>query len=80
MTQAVAVSTASPFKFNKSVLQAVSEDTLKEMTEFEMLTVLSEKTGCAIPTPLTGLDQKPVLHSGVCDVEKMRDAVSDFLK
>lgn len=79
MTPTVAVSTASPFKFNKSVLQAVSEDTLKEMTEFEMLTVLSEKTGCPIPTPLTGLDQKPVLHKGVCDVDAMRSAVSDFL-
>ena len=79
MTQTIAVSTASPFKFNKSVLQAVSEGELQDMSEFEMLTVLSEKTGAAIPEPLTGLDKKPVLHKGVCDVSAMPQAVSEFL-
>lgn len=79
MTKTVAVSTASPFKFNKSVLQAVSGGISEAMSEFEMLTVLSRKTGCPIPKPLMGLDTKPILHKQVCEVDAMRQVVSDFL-
>ncbi len=80
MTKTVAVSTASPFKFNKSVLQAVAQEELKAMSEFDMLTVLSETTGCPIPAPLKDLDKKPILHKDVCAVAAMPEAVSNFLQ
>lgn len=79
MTKTVAVSTASPFKFNKSVLQAVSNGETPEMSEFEMLTALSERTGCPVPAPLTGLDKKPILHERTCEIQDMAAEVSAFL-
>lgn len=79
MTKTVAVSTASPFKFNKSVLEAIGGSPASELSEFEMLTVLSDKTGSPVPTPLMGLDKKAILHERTCDIPEMASEVSAFL-
>ena len=96
MMPTVAVATASPFKFNRSVAKAVCDpeetvDTLAEngsvsgnaagqADEFGLLDVLANATGCTAPAPLRGLDRKPVLHRGECGAEDMPAAVLDFLK
>lgn len=81
MTKTVAVSTASPFKFNKTVAEALyGADSVKGKSEFEILDELSDKTGWEIPVPLRDLDKKPVLHKGVCDVSAMKAEVDAFLK
>ncbi|AEY65473.1 threonine synthase [Clostridium sp. BNL1100] len=80
VTKAVIVSTASPFKFNESVVKAIAgEETIKGKTEFELLSVLSEKSGLRIPAPLKELDKKPVLHKGFCEPINMIDKVKDAL-
>jgi threonine synthase len=79
-TQTIAASTASPFKFNKSVAEAIfGRDAVQGMTEFELLEYLSAKTGHPIPEPLKGLDQKPVLHRGVCMPADMEDRIARIL-
>ncbi|MBP5781477.1 MAG: threonine synthase [Clostridia bacterium] len=93
LTPTVAVSTASPFKFNRSVAEAVFSSTngygslpdgaapdTDNISEFTLLTLLSETTGCPIPAPLQGLNKKPLLHTGVCDKDKMEDEVLSFLR
>jgi len=78
---AVAVSTASPFKFNKTVAEAIFGTAAADgRTEFEILEDLSGKTGLEIPVPLRNLDQKPVLHDKICDVSAMKAAVDAFLQ
>lgn len=77
----VAVSTASPFKFNNTVAEAIfGAETVEGRNEFEILEILSQKTGREIPLPLRDLDQKKVLHSQVCDIADMKAAVDAFLQ
>lgn len=77
-TYSVIVSTASPFKFASNVLEAVYSGE-KPSSELEMAKVLSEITNCPIPKPLTGLQQRPILHKSSCEKENMTDFITDFL-
>lgn len=78
-TPCVIVSTASPFKFGKSVLSAISSENFDELGEFEILQKLSEITGEKCPGQLANLENKPVRFSKVCSRDKMEKAVFDFL-
>lgn len=81
-TPTVVVSTASPFKFNSSVLKAISDkpEAYDELTEFAMLDELSNVTGLPVPEPLMGLDTKAILHGRTCNTDEMADEVRYFLK
>ena len=74
-TPAVIASTASPYKFSKAVLQAVSPEIELPETEFEMVDKLNELTGTAVPAPLAGLKNKTSRFSDVTEVDKMQDYV-----
>jgi len=73
MTQAVVVSTASPYKFAASVLDALEGSS--PANEFDALAALEQATGAACPPPLCGLDKKPVRFTTVCDAAQMADYV-----
>ncbi len=80
VTKAVIVSTASPFKFNESVVKAIlGEQAVEGKSEFELLSVLAEKSGLNIPEPLKDLDKKPVLHKETCDPVDMIGKVKEAL-
>jgi len=77
---AVIASTASPFKFGSSVADAVfSPDMIEGRDEFELLYLLEEHTGVAMPEGIRGLEKKEILHKTVCTVEDMKKTVSTFL-
>lgn len=76
----IIVSTASPYKFAKSVLSAISDKDVSGVDEFDALSVLSEKTKTAIPFPLLGLSDKEIRHNKLCAVPELKQAVLDFLK
>lgn len=76
----IIVSTASPYKFAKSVLEAVSDEDVSWVGDFEALNVLSEKTGTPVPLPLLNIEQRPVLHDALCEVKDLQPIVLDFLK
>ncbi len=79
-TRAVILSTASPYKFNGSVVRALLGDpAVAGRSEFELLEVLSRVSNTDIPRNLKDLDKKPVLHGLVVDREDMAAAVKDFL-
>ena len=79
-TPTIAASTASPFKFNKSVTEALfGEKAIGGLTEFQLLDYLSEKTGRPVPAPLTGLDKKPIRHRRQCEPDTMKDTILDIL-
>ncbi|MDD4189186.1 MAG: threonine synthase [Eubacteriales bacterium] len=80
MTKTVAVSTASPFKFNRSVARAIlGREQAEKSTEFDLLEVLSKKCGMAIPPGLKNLDKRPVMHTRVTDKEGMKKATGEIL-
>ncbi len=72
---AVVVSTASPYKFAVDVLDALGVNGAADP-----LAALSEKSGTAIPTPLSGLDKREVRFDGYTEKSAMRDTVDAFLK
>jgi threonine synthase len=80
MTKTVIASTASPFKFNESVVKAIlGDETLKGRTEFELLEILSKECKLKIPEGLKDLDKKPVLHKQVCSKSDMKQQVEGIL-
>lgn len=81
MTKTIIASTASPFKFNESVVKAIfGEDITKGKSELDLLKTLSEE--CAIPVPkgLKGLDRKKIRHDTVCSRSKMKEEVERILR
>lgn len=80
MTKNVIASTASPFKFNKSVTGAIfGKDAVVGKSEFELLEMLAERCDLNIPAGLAGLEDKKVLHNRVCNKDEMRKEVRSIL-
>ena len=79
-TKTVIASTASPFKFNQSVLAALAgNQAIVGKNEFELLDELSERSGMTIPKSLSELKTKNRIFDLVCEKEQMIDVVSEFL-
>ena len=77
-TPCLVVSTASPFKFSSSVLEALGE---KETAEgLDALDQLTAKTGIPAPAPLAGLRDKQVRFTQSVNKEDMVDAVRSMLR
>ncbi len=74
----VVVSTASPYKFSGSVLEALGEDA--SGTPFELLDRLEKKSGTSAPKGLAALKDAKALHEGNCEKDRMRDAVLAFAR
>lgn len=70
---AVILSTANPYKFPQSVLEAVSEQ--KENDAFKAIKKLEMLTGAEIPEGIAELKNKPVLHDKVVEIKDIEDAV-----
>ncbi|MDD6794876.1 MAG: threonine synthase [Clostridiaceae bacterium] len=77
--QSLIVSTASPYKFPRSICNALEID-VTNCNDFDILTKLFESTGIEIPNNLKNLDEKEVLHNDVCDKNKMREEILSYLK
>lgn len=79
-TKTLIAATASPYKFTRSVVEAISGEDNKDKTDFELIKELSKLTGLAIPKGVEKLEEKEVRHKTVVDVDKMKESVADFLK
>lgn len=75
----VVLSTASPYKFNDSVLSALGQD-VSALDEFAQLDKLSQLNADPIPAGLAKLKTASIIHSGVCAKEDMKKAVNAFLQ
>ena len=80
-TVSVIVSTASPYKFGASVLEAVAGETaVSGMDDFACCAALSALTGTREPDQIANLPQMPVRHTAVCEKDAMDKAVLDAVK
>ncbi len=77
---AVIVSTASPYKFSASVLSALEKKELNSEDVFGLTEELNRLSGVKIPRAIEELRDARVLHDIVCDADKMRDVLENFLK
>ena len=71
-------STASPYKFSASVLDAVTGEK-STLDEFDIVDELSKVTKTSVPKPLQALKEKNVRFTQVCSKENMSDMVFTLL-
>ena len=80
-TKCVIVSTASPYKFGASVLEAIAgEEAVQGRDDFACCRALSELTGTKVPDAIGKLPSMPVRHSAVCERSDMAQAVLDAVR
>ncbi|MCI8389814.1 MAG: threonine synthase [Roseburia sp.] len=77
-TKTVIVSTASPFKFARSVTDAIG-GSHEGKTDFELCDELSAAANVGIPQAVQELRGAPVRHDTVCEAEEMPAVVKRFL-
>lgn len=75
---AVIASTASPYKFTRSVMNAIDHK-YDAMGDFELVDTLSEISKTEIPKAIEEIRTAPVIHDHVCEKDDMKQAVMDFL-
>ncbi len=79
LTKTVIASTASPFKFTRSVMTAIDK-TYEEMGDFALVDELSKIANVKVPQAIEEIREAEVLHNTVCEIEEMPQVVRDFLK
>lgn len=72
-------STASPYKFSKSVLTALLGGKTPSLSEFDMVDELNKVSDFDVPKPLKALKDKKVRFTDVCDKENMSEMVFKLL-
>lgn len=77
-TKTVIASTASPFKFTRSVMDAI-DSKYDSMGDFELVDELSKIANVKVPNAIEEIRTAPVLHDTVVDVPDMPAAVKNVL-
>lgn len=77
-TKTVIASTASPFKFTRSVMNAI-DPKYDAMGDFELVDELSKIGNVSVPKAIEEIRTAPVLHDHVCDKTEMKAVVKQFL-
>ncbi len=77
-TKTVIASTASPYKFTRSVMNAIDAK-YDSMGDFELVDELEKISNVKVPKAIEEIRTAPVLHDTVCETEKMQDVVKKFL-
>ena len=77
-TPTVIASTASPYKFTRSVMNAI-DTSYDSFSDFELCDKLCELSGVKIPQAIEEIRTAPVHHDIVCEKEQMEAEVKKFL-
>ena len=77
-TVTVIASTASPYKFTRSVMNAI-DSKYDSMSDFELVDELSKLSNVAVPKAIEEIRTAPVLHDTVCEVDEMSASVKKIL-
>ena len=77
-TKTVIASTASPYKFTRSVMNAIDEK-YDKMSDFELVDELNKISGVAVPNAIAEIRTARVLHDRVVEVDEMKTTVKKFL-
>ena len=77
-TKTIIASTASPFKFTRSVMNAIDAkyDTWED---FELVDELSKLGNVTVPNAIEEIRDAEILHNTVCEVNEMQAVVKAFL-
>lgn len=75
----VIASTASPYKFTRSVMEAIDEGRYGSMTDFELIDELAAISKTEIPNAIQEIRTAPVRHKTICESDEMKQTVREFL-
>ncbi len=78
-TKTVIASTASPFKFTRSVMSAIDAK-YDSWDDFDLVDELSKLGNVEIPNAIKEIREANILHDNKCAVSEMEEAVTSFLK
>ncbi|MEG1813235.1 MAG: threonine synthase [Clostridia bacterium] len=72
----IIASTASPFKFGRSVLSAIDPEAAKRAPDdFACCDALAARSGSIVPDAIASLRKKPIRHRAQCAIDGMWDAL-----
>ena len=71
-------STASPYKFARSVMEALGEACVGK-DDFQLVDELERLSGVIVPKAVEEIRTAPVRHTRVCDAENMKEEVCQIL-
>jgi threonine synthase len=77
-TKTLIASTASPFKFTRTVLKAIGADQ-PEKTDLDLTEDLSKIANVEIPRAIREIKDAPVRHKTICEVSEMADVIRKIL-
>ena len=82
-TKTVIASTASPYKFSRSVMEAICDCTEEREAlpedEFELCDKMAEKSGIPVPMAVKEIRNAEIRHNRTCRPEEMEDMVRQIL-
>ena len=77
-TKTISASTASPYKFTRSVMKAIDRK-YDSMEDFALVDELSKLSNTSVPKAIEEIRKAPVLHDTVCEKDEMKEVVKKFL-
>lgn len=77
-TKTIIASTASPYKFTRSVMNAI-DSAYDAQSDFALVDELHRLSGVAVPQAIEDIRSAPVLHDTVCEKEQMCNEVKRIL-
>ncbi|MDP4178549.1 MAG: threonine synthase [Bacillota bacterium] len=78
VTKTVVVSTASPFKFTRSVMTSIDAK-YDEFTDFELVEKMAELSKVRIPAAIKDINKREIKHGRICEVDEMKSVVADII-
>lgn len=83
-TKMLIASTASPYKFSRSVMEAICQNqeeiSALPKDEFELIDQMTQVSGISVPMAVQEIRNAPIRHNLQCAPEKMEDMVKEILK
>ena len=77
-TKTVIASTASPYKFTRSVMEAI-DDKYASMEDFALVDELCKLANVEVPNAIEEIRNAQIRHNNICEVEEMQQIVKNFL-
>jgi len=77
-TKSVIASTASPFKFTRSVMEAI-DPKYSSMDDFTLVDELSKIGNVTVPNAIEEIRTAEIIHNTVCEVSQMEEVSKKFL-
>ncbi|MBR4085741.1 MAG: threonine synthase [Lachnospiraceae bacterium] len=77
-TKTVIASTASPYKFTRSVMEAIDEK-YASMEDFALVDELCKLANVEVPKAIEEIRNAQIRHNNICEVEEMQQVVKNFL-